>query len=393
MRSLDAFARGKLDELASKNLRRELAVTRPLGGMRVARDGRDLVSFCSNDYLGLAGDARLGEAAARALTDYGVGAGASRLITGNHPLFGVLEERLAALKGTAQACVFGSGYLANLGVAPTLIGAGDLIVLDALSHASMHTGARLAGARIENFAHNAVADCRRILETTRGAHGRCLIMTEGVFSMDGDLAPLGPLAALAEEFDAWLLVDDAHGFGILGGGRGSAAEQSPLPAEIPLHIGTLSKAIGAYGGFLAASAPVCALIRNRARSFVYSTGLPPAVVAGAIAGLEVIAAEPERAAAPGRNARLFAKALGLAPPQSHIVPIRLGAAEAALEASRQLAERGFLVTAIRPPTVPEGTARLRITFSAGHSAADVLALADAVIAAGIVKRAVAEAGT
>lgn len=393
MKSLDEFASGKLDDLAARNLRRELAVTRSLGGVRVERSGRELVSFCSNDYLGLAGDARLREAAARALTDYGAGAGASRLITGNHPLFGMLEERLAALKGTAEACVFGSGYLANLGVAPTLIGAGDLVLLDALSHASMHTGARLAGGRIEIFAHNDVADCRRILEITRRDHGRCLIMTEGVFSMDGDLAPLGPLAALAREFDAWLLVDDAHGFGILGGGRGSAAAQSPLPAEIPLHIGTLSKAIGAYGGFLAASAPVCALIRTRARSFVYSTGLPPSVVASAIAGLDVIAAEPDRVEAPGRHARLFAETLGLAAPQSHIVPVMLGSAEAALEASRQLAERGFLVTAIRPPTVPEGTARLRLTFSAGHSVEDVVALANAVVAAGIAPRAVAEAGT
>ncbi len=391
MKSLDRFAGEKLVELESQNLRRTLAVTLPLGGGRSGRDGRALISFCSNDYLGLAGDARLREAAARALAEYGLGAGASRLITGNHPLFAVLERRLAEMKGTGDSCVFGSGYLANLGVTPTLAGSGDLIVLDALSHASMHTGARLARSRVESFAHNDVEDCRRILKGLRAGHGRCVILTEGVFSMDGDLAPLGPLTSLAAEFDAWLLVDDAHGFGVLGGGAGSARAQGPLPAGIPLHIGTLSKAAGAYGGFLAASVPVCALMRTRARSFVYSTGLPPAVVAGAIAALEVIAVEPERVAAPGRHARAFAELLGLAPPQSQIVPLMLGTADAALEASRRLAERGFLVSAIRPPTVPEGTARLRFTFSAGHSTSDVRALADAVIAAGIAPRSVVEA--
>jgi len=243
----------------------------------------------------------------------------------------------------------------------------------------MHTGAQLARSRVEIFGHNDVADCRRILETARSRHGRCIIMTEGVFSMDGDLAPLGSLAALAEEFDCWLLVDDAHGFGVLGAGCGSAAEQAPLPASVPLHIGTLSKAIGAYGGFLAASAPVCALMRTRARSFVYSTGLPAAVVAGARAALEVIAAEPDRVAAPVRHARNFAHAAGLGPPDSQIVPIHLGTAAAALEAARTLEDRGYLITPIRPPTVPEGAARLRLTFSAAHSDADVAGLASTMI--------------
>ena len=384
MKSLDGFAADKLADLAARNLRRTLSITLPLGGGRAGRDGRELVSFCSNDYLGLAGDARLLAAAARALDEYGLGAGASRLITGNHPLFAVLEHRLAEMKDTEDACVFGSGYLANLGVTPTLAGPGDLILLDTLSHASMHTGARLARSRIEVFAHNDAADCRRILERARTGHRRCVILTEGVFSMDGDLAPLGPLAALAAEFDAWLLVDDAHGFGVLGGGAGSARAHAPLPAEIPLHIGTLSKAVGAYGGFLAASGPVCALIRTRARSFVYSTGLPPAVVAGAIAALEVIAAEPDRVAMPGRHARAFAEAAGLAVPDSHIVPIGLGTADAALGASRALEDKGYLVTAIRPPTVPEGTARLRLTFSAAHSAADIAGLAQAMIDLGLV---------
>ncbi len=383
MRSLDSFADGKLAGLAARDLRRTLAITSPLDGGRAGRDGRELASFCSNDYLGLAGDPRLRAAATRALNEYGLGAGASRLITGNHPLFAVLERRLAAMKGTEDACVFGSGYLANLGVTPALAGPGDLILLDALSHASMHTGARIARARIARFAHNDVTDCRRILQRERAGHRRCMILTEGVFGMDGDLAPLVPLARLSAAFDAWLLVDDAHGFGVLGGGAGSARIHSEPSAEIPLHIGTLSKAVGAYGGFLAASGPVCALMRTRARSFVYSTGLPPPVVAGAIAALEIIAAEPDRVAAPRRHACAFAAAAGLAMPDSHIVPIGLGGAAAALAASRALQDRGYLVTAIRPPTVPEGTARLRLTFSAAHSAADVAGLARAVIDLGL----------
>ncbi len=375
MDSLDRFARDKLAALDAGRLRRTLEETDPRGGARVVRRGRALVSFCSNDYLGLAGDARVVAAAARALGRYGLGSGASRLITGNHPLFAALERRLARLKGTEDACVFGSGYLANLGIAPALAGRGDLVLLDALSHASMHGGARLARARIETFAHNDPADCRRILARRRAGHGRCLILTEGVFSMDGDRAPIAELAALAAAFDAWLLVDDAHGFGVLGGGAGCAAEAG---SPVPLHIGTLSKAVGAHGGFLAASAPVCALMRNRARSFVYATALPPAVVAGAIAALEAIAAEPDRVAAPFRNARLFAAAAGLPPPESQIVPILLGSAEAALDAAAALERRGYLIAPIRPPTVPEGTARLRLTFSAAHSRAEIEGLAAAV---------------
>ena len=382
MESLDSFAADKLAELAAGGLGRELRATGARGGARVARGGRELVSFCSNDYLGLAGDPRIVEAAARALSEHGLGAGASRLVTGNHPLFAVLERKLAEIKGSAEACVFGSGYLANLGVAPALAGRGDLVLLDALSHASMHTGARLSRARVEGFAHNDAASCRRLLARLRAAHRRCLILTEGVFSMDGDRAPLGPLAELAAEFDAWLLVDDAHGFGVLGGGAGAAAEAAPA-APVPLHIGTLSKAVGAYGGFLAASAPVCALMRSRARSLVYSTGLPAPVVAGAVAGLEAIAAEPGRVAAPLRHARLFAAAAGLPAPESQIVPIRLGAPEAAVAAASALEDRGFLVTAIRPPTVPEGTSRLRLTFSAAHGRTDVERLAAAAVALGL----------
>lgn len=377
MSTLDEFADAKLDQLEARRLKRSLRETWRTSGIRAERDGRALVSFCCNDYLGLSQHADVKRAAIEAIEVFGAGAGASRLVTGNHPLYRDLETRLARLKGQEQACVFGSGYLTNSGVIPSLVGANDLIVLDELSHASTHAGTRLSGARIENFAHNDADHCRQILCEARADHPRCLVLTEGVFSMDGDRGPLGPLAELAAEYDAWLLVDDAHGFGVLGGGRGASFEDDPAPS-IPLHMGTLSKAIGAYGGFICAAKPVIELIETRARSLIYSTGLPPAVVASALAALDVIAAEPERVARPLAHAHAFTTQLSIEAAESQIVPLVVGDAERTLSASAALEDRGYLVTAIRPPTVPDGTARLRITFSAEHAADDVTGLADAV---------------
>jgi 8-amino-7-oxononanoate synthase len=383
MSSLDAFATAKLAEAERVRQRRTLAETARIDGPRMRRGGRELVSFCCNDYLGLAQHPALRRAAAAAAEEHGAGAGASRLVTGNHPLYAGLESRLARLKGAAAACVFGSGYLANAGVIPALAGAGDLVLYDALSHASTHTGIRLSRAAARAFAHNDADDLARVLAERRSGHRHCLVLTEGVFSMDGDRAPLDRIASVAAGFDAWLMVDDAHGFGVLGRGRGTAFAFDP-PPRIDVHMGTLSKAVGAYGGFVAGSQPVIDLVRTRARSLIYSTGLPPPVVAAAIAGLDVMAAEPERAASPLVKARRFAAALGLSPPASAIVPIILGGSERALAASHALAERGFLVTAIRPPTVPDGTARLRVTFSAAHDDRDIDRLAGAVAALGLV---------
>jgi 8-amino-7-oxononanoate synthase len=382
MSTLDEFAGAKLAELEERRIRRSLRETWRTPGARAERDGHALVSFCCNDYLGLSHHADVKRAAIEATEAFGAGAGASRLVTGNHPLYPDLEARLARVKGQERASVFGSGFLANVGVIPSLVGADDLIVMDALSHASTHAGARLSGARIEAFAHNDADHCRHILREARVGHTRCLVLTEGVFSMDGDRAPLGALAEIAAEHDAWLLVDDAHGFGVLGGGRGASFEADPVP-DIPLHMGTLSKAIGAYGGFIAAARPVIELIETRARSLIYSTGLPPSVVASALAALDVIAAEPERVARPLAHARAFTARLGLAEAESQIVPLVVGDAGRALVASAALQDRGYLVTAIRPPTVPDGTARLRVTFSADHTTDDVTGLADAVAEIGI----------
>ena len=367
MSSLDTFAHQKLAALEDACLRRELTPTERLEGVRVRRGGRELISFSCNDYLGLAQDARVKAASIEAVQRYGTGAGASRLITGEHPLLGELERRLAAFKGAEAALVFGSGYLTNLGVTPALVGPGDLVLLDALSHACMVAGARLSGARVVSFRHNDLDHLAALLCAERPAARRAMVLTERVFSMDGDRAPLAQIVELASVHEAWLLVDDAHGLGVV--------EDT---VRAPLEMGTLSKALGSYGGYLCASAPVIELLKTRARSFVYTTGLPPACAAAALAALEVLQTEPERTRRPVALAQRFTTALGLPQAQSAVVPVLVGEPRRALALSQALAERGFLVVAIRPPTVPVGAARLRVAMSAAHTEAQVDALATAV---------------
>ena len=377
MRSLDEFATAKLIELDRQSLRRNLVDTTRVTGIWLLRNGRRLLSFCCNDYLNLTHHPAVKEAAIQALRIYGVGAGASRLVTGNHPLYAELEARLARWKGSEAACVFGSGYLANSGVIPVLAGHEDLILIDELSHACLWAGTRLSRATVMPYRHCDVDHAEALLTEHRSRHRRALLITDGVFSMDGDVAPLYKLSALAQRFDAWVMSDDAHGLGVLGEGRGSFPAQG-TPADIPLQMGTLSKAIGGYGGYLCASSAVIDLMRNRARTLIYSTGLPPATVAAAIAALDVIEHEPTYAALPVVKARAFARATQLPEPASPIVPIILGDAQAALDASHLLEEHGFLVAAIRPPTVPAGTARLRLTFTAQHPDAEIERLAEVV---------------
>jgi 8-amino-7-oxononanoate synthase len=376
MISLDRFAQDKLAGLEDRRLRRSLHAT-VRSGIAIERDGRRLISFSCNDYLNLSTHEAVAAAAREAMAKYGLGAGASRLVTGNHPLYDALEAALARLKGTASACVFGSGYLANAGIVPALVGGDDLVAIDERAHACLWAGARLAGATVAPYPHNDVARLRSLLAERRARHGRALILTEGVFSMDGDIAPLAEIGMLARDYDAWLLADDAHGTGVLGAGRGSAFA-GERPADVPLQVGTLSKALGAYGGFLCASEPVVDLIKNRARTLVYSTALPAAIVAAAMAALDIITADPALAARPLLKARAFAHRAGLPPPASPIVPVILGTPDAALSAARMLESEGFLAVPIRPPTVPASTARLRLAFTAGHDDADIARLADLV---------------
>jgi 8-amino-7-oxononanoate synthase len=375
MHSLDSFAQDKLDDLKRRQLYRSLSETLREDGIWVERDGRQLLSFSCNDYLNLTQHPAIKQAAIAAIESYGAGSGASRLVTGNHPLYAKLEARLAHFKSTEAACVFGSGYLANTGIIPVLVGDDGLVLIDELSHACIYAGAQMSRGTVMTFRHNDVDHANDLMERHRLQHPHALIVTDGVFSMDGDLAPLDELLTLAHRHDAWLMSDDAHGIGVVGGGRGSSfSANAHIP--VPLQMGTLSKAIGSYGGYLCASAPVVELMRNRARTLIYSTGLPPACVAAAIAALDLIEREPAYAALPVEKAKAFTKRAGLPPAQSPIVPIVIGDEEDAMAASRLLEREGYLVVAIRPPTVPPGTARLRLTFNAQHPDDKIDNLAD-----------------
>ena len=377
MHSLDQYAQDKLETLKRRHLHRALTDTVREDGIWVERGGRQLLSFSCNDYLNLTQHSAIKQAAIAAIEEYGAGSGASRLVTGNHPLYARLESRLAQFKRAEAACVFGSGYLANTGIIPVLLGPNGLVLLDDLSHACIYAGAQLSRGKVMTFRHNDVAHARDLLSAHRADYDHTLIITDGVFSMDGDLAPLGELLGVANQYDAWLMSDDAHGLGVVGGGRGSNfIENTHL--EIPLQMGTLSKATGSYGGYLCASAPIIELMRNRARTLIYSTGLPPASVAAAIAALDLIEREPAYAALPAQKAKAFTRRAGLPDAQSPIVPVVIGDEEAALAASRVLEDEGFLVIAIRPPTVPVGTARLRLTFTAQHPDDAIGRLADIV---------------
>ncbi len=377
MHSLDQFARTKLAELEARHLRRRLTETARADGIWVARGGRRLLSFSCNDYLNLTQHPKVKAAAIAAIEKYGVGAGASRLVTGNHPLYAELEAKLARWKDAEAACVFGSGYLANTGIIPALVAKEDLILVDELSHACIWAGARLSGATVAIYDHNDIGHAEELLTVHRPRHARAMIATDGVFSMDGDLAPLNDLAALAERFDAWLMSDDAHGLGVVGNGHGSAFTGKDK-ADVPLQMGTLSKALGSYGGYLCSSAPVIDLIKTRARTLIYSTGLPPASVAAAIAALDLIERDPALVAAPLAKARVFTHQTQLPEAQSPIVPVVIGKEKAALDAQAILEDEGFLAVAIRPPTVPAGTARLRFAFTAAHPEKEIERLAEVV---------------
>ncbi len=384
MDSLNTFARKKLAEIKTKGLYRET-----LAGVRgpeasVVRDGETFISFSDNDYLGLSQHPKVKEAAREATENYGSGAGASRLITGNHPLYQALEQKISALKGTEAACIFTSGYQTNLGVIPVLAGKDDLILADRLCHACVHAGAALSHANMKIFRHNDLDHLTEMLERFRKSYQNCLILTDGIFSMDGDLAPVDKLADLARAHDAWLMVDDAHGLGVVEDGRGTCFKNGRR-LDVPLQMGTFSKAAGSAGGYIAGDAVVIDLIKNRARTLIYTTGLPPAVVGASLKAVEIIENNPKLCAKPVKKAAIFCRALNLPEPVSSIVPVIVAEPEFAMKAYEDLKSEGFLVHPIRPPTVPEGTARLRFSFSAAHKDEDVERLAEMVRKHRIVK--------
>jgi 8-amino-7-oxononanoate synthase len=330
----------------------------------VVRDGNSLWNFASNDYLGLARHAAVEDSLVEGVRRFGAGSAASRLVCGTLPPHVRLEQSIAEAKQTAAALVFSSGFATALGVIPAIAGKDDFILLDKLCHACLVDAARLSGATIRVFPHNDPGRLERLLISVRAKapHARILILTESVFSMDGDLCPLREIVDLAEAHEALVLLDDAHGFGVLGATGMGLAEQEGLQHRITFQMGTLSKAAGISGGYLAASREWIDLLVNRARSFIYSTAPPPALAHAATTSLEIIRS-PEGGALRERL-RENIRRLGTFP--TPVIPVVLGSNEAALAASSRLAEQGFLVPAIRFPTVPRGTARLRVSLSATH---------------------------
>ena len=344
-------------------------------------DGRELVNFCSNDYLGLARDPRLVAAMTAAATRYGVGAGAAHLVTGHTREHHALEEELAAFTGRDAALLFSTGYMANVGTVSAMASRGDLVLQDRLNHASLIDGALLSGARFSRYQHASVDDATRRLEG--GDERGRLIATDGVFSMDGDIAPVGRLALLAKKRNAWLLVDDAHGLGVLGARGGGVLELEGLgQAEVPLLVGTLGKAFGSFGAFVAGDREPIELLLQQARTYIYTTALPPGVAAAARAALALSQRESWRREQLQQRVDHFrrgAAALGLplCASTSPIQPLIVGEDARCARLGAALFARGFWVGAIRAPTVPAGAARLRITFSANHGVADVDALLEA----------------
>lgn len=382
--SLDAALAAELAALRANDLERTLRVIQSRNGAGVETTSGPAVDFSSNDYLGLASDPRLAAAIARAAASSGSGAAASRLIAGNTAEHEALDADIAAFLGAASALSFSTGYAANTGAIPALVGRGDAIFADELNHASLIDGCRLSRATVFVYPHADMQSLAGLLEENRGQYRRAMVVTDGMFSMDGDLAPLADIVALSRQHDAWSYVDDAHAIGVLGDrGRGTA-ELLGVLEEVDVLAGTLGKAFGAAGAFVAGSAELRSFLVNRARSFVFSTGPMPSQAAAGHEALRIVVDEPERRHAVAANAARLRRGLlergvdVLGEPDAHIVPVVIGDAARTMAAGASLAERGFLVGAVRPPTVPPGTSRLRLTVSAAHTHEQIDRLAAAV---------------
>lgn len=372
----------KLCERQTQSLYRHRMVVDESNQVCVKRSGKSLVSFCSNDYLGLAEHPKVIEAFTVAAKRYGVGAKASHLVNGHSVEHQLLEEELAEFTGRSRAVLFSTGYMANLGAINALARRGDTIFLDKLNHASLLDGALLSSADFIRYKHNDTAHLEHQLENHKGK--RKLIIVDGVFSMDGDFANLPALADLAQRYNAWLMVDDAHGMGCVGdNGKGSLEHFSLSQDHVPILVGTLGKAFGTFGAFVAGSEALVETLIQFSRTYIYTTALPPAVAAATRASLKIISAEPERRAHLQKLVSVFRKgcdafSLDIKDSTTAIQPIVVGSAERALDISKKLEEKGFWVSAIRPPTVPAGTARLRVTLCAEHSVEQVEKLVEAI---------------
>jgi 8-amino-7-oxononanoate synthase len=357
-----------LADLDRRNLRRTLTARRSPQASRIEIGGQLLVNFGSNDYLGLAADPRIAAAAREAIEKYGWGSGASPLVTGRSELHAELEHKLAEFEGTEAALLFPTGYAANVGTITALVGKGDAVYSDSLNHASIIDGCRLSGAAVYVYRHRDIEDLRSRL--SHGTFGRRLIVTDAVFSMQGDVAPLPPLVRIAEEWDAMLLVDEAHATGVLGSRGRGLCEQSGASGRVPVRVGTLSKALGSHGGFVAGSRKLIDWLANRARPYIFSTAAPAALAAAGLAALEIVNREAERRdRLLGLSAELRQSLDGATSsgPAGPIVPVILGDAPSTISAAGELRRRGMFVPAIRPPSVPEGQSLLRISLTCLHT--------------------------
>jgi 8-amino-7-oxononanoate synthase len=380
------FIRQTLDDLQAQGLRRQLLEVGSAAGPRVQVGGRTVLAFASNNYLGLANDPRVREAARRAVDRWGWGAGASRLLAGHTEAHAALEADLAAFEHTEAAIVFPTGYMTNLGVISALVGRGDRAFSDRENHASIYDAIRLAGAKLARYPHGDAAAARNLAAKHRDTPGRRLLVTDTVFSMSGDLAPLADLAAACRECGCMLVLDEAHATGVLGPSGAGLAEALGISEGLTASVGTLSKALGGVGGFVAAARDVCDLLVNRARPFIYTTALPAAACEAAREALRIVRAEPERRArllGLAQHARdvLHAKGFDTGRSASQIIPIIVGAPERALAMAAALMDQGIFCPAIRPPTVPPGASRLRISLTCEHSEEDIAKLIEALLAA------------
>jgi 8-amino-7-oxononanoate synthase len=379
--ALDDVLDAELQLLQAAGLRRRLRAVQQRRAGTVLLDGERIADFASNDYLGLAADPRVARAAMAVLQAEGTGAAAARLISGNHPAHEALERALAKFKGTARALLFPSGYMANTGTIPALVGSGDVVYSDELNHASLIDACRLSKANVRVFPHGNLDALGAMLDADRGRFRRALIVVEGVFSMDGDVFPLGGLVPLARRFGAWTFVDDAHGTGVLGATGAGAVEHCGVTGQVDVIVGTLGKALGTAGAFVAGSNTLVEYLVSRARPFIFTTGTPPAMAAAALEALRIAEVEPWRREAVRDRARRLRTRLrdggreAPGAPDGHIVPVVIGDPARTMAMVAELRRRGFLVGGVRPPTVAPGTSRLRISVSALHPPELVDALA------------------
>lgn len=372
---LNTFCKETIDTLEQKKLKRQLRCLDNAQGPKIILDGREVLNFCSNNYLGLANDERLINAAKQSLDTGGFGSGASRLVCGNMSAHEQLEEKLATFKGTEAALVFSTGYMANVGIISSLFNRDDCIFSDRLNHASIIDGIRLSQADFKRYPHNDMGALEEMLKKSQG-HRQRIIITDSVFSMDGDIAPLDKIVSLAKKYDCLTMIDEAHGLGVMGEKGKGVVEHFGLENQIDIQMGTLSKAAGSFGAYCCGSREFITYLTNKARSFIYTTAMPPSVAAASTCAISIIENESSLRDQLWNNTyymhqRLKEMGFNILNTQTPIVPIIIGDNDKTVLFSQKLLEEGIFVSAIRPPTVPHNTARLRLTVMASHTGEDL----------------------